>query len=85
VGCQLGLPGAQDLIQPIAGEIGSERVHLLRGDAVAEATLRAPQQMHAFTTDFSSYRLDEVLGAWKPYYDVVSNAAPAMSNRISVP
>jgi 2-haloacid dehalogenase len=30
--------------------------------------------MHAFTTDFSSYRLDEVLGAWKPYYDVVSNA-----------
>ena len=33
-----------------------------------------PDAMHAFTTDFSSYRLDEVLGAWKPYYDVVSNA-----------
>lgn len=33
-----------------------------------------PNDMHAFTTDFSSYRLDEVLGAWKPYYDVVSNA-----------
>ena len=33
-----------------------------------------PDAMHAFTTDFSSYRLDEVLGAWKPYYDVVSHA-----------
>jgi len=33
-----------------------------------------PDAMLAFTTDFSSYRLDEVLGAWKPYYDVVSNA-----------
>ncbi|QCA03942.1 haloacid dehalogenase type II [Pantoea vagans] len=33
-----------------------------------------PEAMHAFTADFASYRLDEVLGAWKPYYDVVSNA-----------
>ncbi len=32
------------------------------------------KDMAAFVTDFSSYRLDEVLGAWKPYYDVVSNA-----------
>ncbi|MFQ1682314.1 haloacid dehalogenase type II [Pantoea dispersa] len=34
----------------------------------------APEAMLAFTTDFARYRLDEVLGAWKPYYDVVSNA-----------
>lgn len=34
----------------------------------------AADKMAAFTTDFSRYRLDEVLGAWKPYYDVVSNA-----------
>lgn len=32
------------------------------------------EQILAFTTDFSSYRRDEVLGAWKPYYDVVANA-----------
>lgn len=31
-------------------------------------------KMQAFTTDFARYRMDEVLGAWKPYYDVVSNA-----------
>jgi 2-haloacid dehalogenase len=24
-------------------------------------------KLDAFTRDFSSYRLDEVLGAWKPY------------------
>lgn len=34
----------------------------------------APDAMHAFITDFARYRLDEVLGTWKPYYDVVSNA-----------
>ncbi|QGY29681.1 haloacid dehalogenase type II [Pantoea cypripedii] len=34
----------------------------------------APEAMLAFTTDFARYRMDEVLGAWKPYYDVVSNA-----------
>ncbi|NIF21793.1 MULTISPECIES: haloacid dehalogenase type II [Pantoea] len=33
-----------------------------------------PARMAAFTTDFARYRMDEVLGAWKPYYDVVSNA-----------
>lgn len=32
------------------------------------------EALDAFVTDFSSYRLDEVMGAWKPYYDVVSNA-----------
>ncbi|MFT4270595.1 MAG: haloacid dehalogenase type II [Pantoea sp.] len=34
----------------------------------------APEAMQAFTTDFARYRMDEVLGAWKPYYNVVSNA-----------
>ena len=37
-------------------------------DRVSEA------DMPAFTTDVSRYRFDEVLGAWKPYFDVVSNA-----------
>lgn len=30
--------------------------------------------MDAFCQDFSAYRLDEVLGAWKPYKDVVEGA-----------
>ncbi len=30
--------------------------------------------MDAFVADFSAYRLDEVLGPWKPYKDVVANA-----------
>lgn len=31
-------------------------------------------QMDAFLKDFAAYRLDEVLGAWKPYKDVLTNA-----------
>lgn len=31
-------------------------------------------RMEAFCADFSAYRLDEVLGAWKPYFEVVRNA-----------
>lgn len=34
----------------------------------------AAEAIQAFITDFARFRLDEVLGAWKPYYDVVSNA-----------
>lgn len=34
----------------------------------------APEQMDEFIRNFSAYRLDEVLGAWKPYADVVHNA-----------
>lgn len=30
--------------------------------------------MEQFVRDFSAYRLDEVLGAWKPYEDVLRNA-----------
>ncbi|GAA0485294.1 haloacid dehalogenase type II [Tatumella punctata] len=30
--------------------------------------------MPAFISDFARFRLDGVLGAWKPYYEVVSNA-----------
>ncbi|MFC4670958.1 haloacid dehalogenase type II [Seohaeicola nanhaiensis] len=34
----------------------------------------SPEQMDAFVANFSAYRLDEVLGAWKPYAEVVHNA-----------
>jgi 2-haloacid dehalogenase len=32
------------------------------------------ERMDQFVRDFSAYRLDEVLGAWKPYVDVLKNA-----------
>ena len=31
-------------------------------------------RMERFVKDFAAYRLDEVLGAWKPYEDVIRNA-----------
>jgi len=34
----------------------------------------APDRMEAFVKDFAAYRLDEVLGAWKPYAEVIRNA-----------
>ena len=33
-----------------------------------------PDRLQAFTTDFSAYRFDEVLGNWKPYADVIKTA-----------
>ncbi|OIQ68606.1 (S)-2-haloacid dehalogenase [mine drainage metagenome] len=32
------------------------------------------EHMEQFVADFSAYRFDEVLGAWKPYVDVLKNA-----------
>ncbi len=32
------------------------------------------EALDRFIRDFAAYRLDEVLGAWKPYADVVANA-----------
>lgn len=34
----------------------------------------AADRMEQFVADFSAYRFDEVLGAWKPYVDVLKNA-----------
>ena len=33
-----------------------------------------PDRMDTFIRDFACYRLDEVLGAWKPYRDVIVSA-----------
>jgi 2-haloacid dehalogenase len=38
-------------------------------------------RMDAFIRDFSSYRLDEILGAWKPYRDVIVNAVQRTAKR----
>jgi len=32
------------------------------------------ERMDAFVADFSAYRFDEVLGAWKPYEEVIKSA-----------
>lgn len=40
----------------------------LYGEKLSEAA------MQKFITDFSAYRLDEVMNAWKPYSEVVHNA-----------
>lgn len=39
------------------------------------------QQMAQFVKDFSAYRLDEVLGAWKPYAQVLHNAVERTCRR----
>jgi hypothetical protein len=33
-----------------------------------------PEHMESFVEDFRIYRLDEVLGDWKPYVDVLRNS-----------
>ena len=48
------------------------------------ATLSEPA-MTAFVKAFSAYRLDEILGAWKPYAEVVSNALARSCRRIGIP
>ncbi|MCJ8140974.1 haloacid dehalogenase type II [Falsirhodobacter halotolerans] len=44
----------------------------------------SPEAMDTFIADFSAYRLDEVLGAWKPYADVVHNALERTCKRNGV-
>jgi 2-haloacid dehalogenase len=41
-------------------------------------------RMKQFTDVFAAYRLDEVLGAWKPYFDVVDNAIRRTCKRCGV-
>ena len=43
------------------------------------------ENMERVVKDFAAYRLDEVLGAWKPYVDVIRNSfgEPVASGRSS--
>jgi 2-haloacid dehalogenase len=38
-------------------------------------------KMDAFIRDFSSYRMDEILGPWKPYRDVLVNSIMRVAKR----
>src|SRR5882757_6262072 len=40
-----------------------------------------PQNMESFVRDFSAYRRDEVLGAWKPYEDVIRSSVQRTCSR----
>src|SRR5918999_1605705 len=44
----------------------------------------SPAAMAQFIKDFAAYRLDEVLGAWKPYAEVVHNALERTCKRHGV-
>lgn len=44
-----------------------------------------PEQMEAFTADFTAYRFDEVLGDWKPYRDVLHQAVARTCRKWKVP
>ena len=41
--------------------------------------------MDAFIRDFAAYRVDEVLGAWQPYVDVIKNALERTCKRHGIP
>jgi len=43
-----------------------------------------PEQLHQFVRDFSAYRLDEVMGDWKPYADVLKSALQRACKRHGV-
>ncbi|QQN74938.1 haloacid dehalogenase type II [Croceicoccus sp. YJ47] len=42
-------------------------------------------RMDDFVDSFRGYRLDEVLGAWKPFYDVVANSVERTCKKHSIP
>jgi 2-haloacid dehalogenase len=43
-----------------------------------------PADMDQFVRDFAAYRLDEVLGAWQPYADVLRNAVRRTCKRWNI-
>lgn len=45
----------------------------------------APEKTDAFLRDFSAYRYDEILGDWKPYPDVMTQALERTCRRWQVP
>ena len=44
----------------------------------------APENMKQFTTDFAQYRLDEVMGDWRPYDQVLCNSVERTCERWGV-
>lgn len=40
-----------------------------------------PEKLDSFVRDFSAYRFDEVLGAWKPYEEIIASALARTCHR----
>ena len=49
------------------------------------SNLFSAEQMDRFIAAFSAYRRDEILGAWKPYADVVSQSLERTCKKIGIP
>ncbi|MBL3569843.1 haloacid dehalogenase type II [Rhodovulum sp. BSW8] len=51
-------------------------IHFAMAEAATEiwGPRLSPEKLAKFIRNFAAYRLDEVLGAWKPYAEVVHNA-----------
>ena len=45
----------------------------------------SPKNMDAFVADFAYYRLDEVLGDWKPYSEVLCNSIERTTRKWGLP
>jgi len=43
-----------------------------------------PEKMKQFTTDFAQYRLDEVMGDWRPYDEILCNSVERTCKRSGV-
>lgn len=58
-------------------------INFRAGDLARErfADRVAPERMDDFVRDFAAYRFDEVLGAWKPYDEVLRNAVERTCRR----
>lgn len=61
------------------------RFHMVEMTTAFLADRLPAERIPAFVADFKSYRLDEVLGDWKPYSEVIANALERTCKRWSVP
>ena len=57
------------------------------GDMTREmfAARLSGDRLEQFVRDFTGYRLDEVLGPWQPYVDVIKNALRRTCKRHGIP
>lgn len=62
-------------------------IHFRMGDLTRDmfADRVRPELMDQFVRDFSAYRLDEVMGDWKPYADILHNAIERACKRWRIP
>lgn len=62
-------------------------IHFRMGDLARDmfADRIAPERMEQFLRDFSAYRLDETMGDWKPYAEILHNAVERTCKRWKIP